>query len=392
MKKFLAMLLAMVMVLSLVACGGSSDEEAEGNYWDEAETMKLGVLAPLTGSSKETGDRTRWAVDYAVEQINAAGGVLGKTLEIEWFDIGEDQQGFITAMQSAVNTEGLSGTIGYCISSYTIGASDIILESEVPNISGGNSYTVRDLGNPYVWQVRMIDEYSVILLAKLGYEQYNIKNPAVVWATHAAGQSQHDVLVREYEGLGGTIAADIGYDINNTSDFTPIMTQVMNAGSDGLYMLSTTGADGILLAQTVDQFEWSLPLSGSSGLFDTAYLSQVNGATEGMFGIAEYNTWAETEGAQEYVDALLERDPQAFGRPGWVETCAYDSVFLFAEAAELIGSTDPKLVNEGLAMIKDYQGVMSSYSAREDRSFADYLWVAEIKNGEVAISGQVYRD
>lgn len=411
MKKLLSVLLAAILCFSLVSCGSKSEQssgngqgseisengEASGSgdvsddYWDNLPTFKVAILTNLTGVGKENGDRTRWAADYAVEQINAKGGVLGKELEVIYFDVGDDQQGFINAMQRAVNTEGISATVGYPISSYTVGATDIILESKIPNITGGNSANVRDLNNPYIWQIRMIDEISVKLLAKLSYEEYNVKNPAVVWMTEAAGQSQHDAYVSAMKELGGTIAADIGFDRTTTSDFGPIMTQVMNSGSDGLVCFMTTGEDGVLFAQTISQSDYPHPVAGSSGLFTHSYLTLVQGAADGIYGIAEYNGNADTPGLQEYIAELNRRDPD-LGKPGWIENVHYDSLFLLAEAANIVGSTNPEHINVGLGQIKGLQGMLSSYTSREDHSFADYVWVAEIQNNEVVITRQIFRD
>jgi branched-chain amino acid transport system substrate-binding protein len=417
MKRLLAVLLVVLMCVSLVACSSKSDqssqgdqssqssqssksggnggtggsEDASGDYWADLPTFKIGILTNLTGAGKETGDRTRWAADYAVEQINEKGGVLGKKLEVEYFDVGGDQQGFINAMQRAVNTEGISATIGYPISSFTVGATDIILESKIPNITGGDSANVRDLKNPYIWQIRMIDEIKVKLLAKLSYEEYNVKNPAVVWMTEAAGQSQHDAYVAAMKELGGTIAADIGFDRTTTSDFGPIMTQVMNSGSDGLVCFMTTGNDGVLFGQTISQSGYPHPVAGSSGLFEYSYLALVQGAADGFYGIAEYNGSADTPGLQEYIAELNRRNPD-LGKPGWIENVHYDALFLLAEAAKIAGSTNPEHINEGLGQIKGFQGMLSSFTSREDHSFSDYVWVAEIQNNEVVIKKQIYRD
>lgn len=417
MKRLLAVLLVVLMCVSLVACSSKSNQSSEsdqssesgqssessgnggaggsedvsGDYWADLPTFKIGILTNLTGTGKENGDRTRWAADYAVEQINASGDILGKKLEVEYFDVGDDQQGFINAMQRAVNTEGISATVGYPISSYTVGATDIILESKIPNITGGNSSNVRDLKNPYIWQIRMIDEISVNLLAKLSYEEYNVKNPAVVWMTEAAGQSQHDAYIAAMEKLGGTIAADIGFDRTTTSDFGPIMTQVMNSGSDGLVCFMTTGQDGVLFAQTISQSGYSHPVAGSSGLFTHSYLTLVQGAADGLYGIAEYNGDADTPGLQEYIAELNRRDPD-LGKPGWIENVHYDALYLLVEAAKVAGSTNPELINEGLGQIKGLQGMLSSYTSRDDQSFADYVWVAEIQNNQAVITKQIYRD
>ena len=194
MKKALALLLTLLVCFSMVACkgdkssttttaptsggGGSTTAPTSGSddYWTNAETMKIAILTPLTGTSKENGERQQRSTNVAVEGINKAGGVLGKKVEVIYFDIGADQQGFINALQSAVNTEGISATIGYAMSNFTIGGAEIILESEIPNITFGNSAGILALENPYIWMGRVPDKVSTETLAKVGHDKYNIKN------------------------------------------------------------------------------------------------------------------------------------------------------------------------------------------------------------------------
>ncbi len=395
MKKTLAVLLVLSLCFSLFACSNanSQDTVVDESYWDDAPTMKIAILTALTGASKETGDRAKRSVDYAVEQINANGGVLGKQLEVIYFDIGADQQSFINALQSAVNTEGISATIGYSTSTYTVAGSDIIRESQIPNITMGNSAGIFDLDNPYIWQARVPDKIGTEVLAKISFETYNVKNPAVVWMTDASGQSQHDAYVAAMESYGATIAADIGFDRTTTSDFNPIITQVMDSGSDGLALFCTNQQDGVLLAETVKQFDYPHPIGSSSGNFVYSFLDVLtDSAADGWYGVSEFNLDADIPIVKEYLAAMEERDTQGLGRPGWSEAAYYDSVYILTEAAKIANSTNPQKINEAMTQIKDIQGVMSSYSYHEDHSLANYLWVAEIDGNDIIIKEQVYRD
>lgn len=416
MKKLLALFLVFSMCFSMVACGSSSDvdspsvNETPGNenpgkvnsgneapgsddYWAKAETMKIAILTPLTGSAKENGDRAKRSVDYAVEKINGAGGVLGKKVEAVYFDIGQDQQGFLNALQSAVNTEGISATIGYTMSPFTIAGAEIIREAEIPNITLGNSIGVSNLQNPYIWQLRTPDVIGTTVLAKVAHEKYNMTKPAVIWQNNASGQSQRDAFFAAMEEYGATIVADIGYDRQNTSDYSPIITQVMNSGSDGLVAFCTNQEDGIMIAETLKQFQYPNPVGSSSGNFVYSFLDLLSdSAADGWFGVSELNLNADIPELKEYLAALEKRDTQGLGRPGWDEAGNYDSMFILTEAAKLAGSTNPKLINDAMTKIKDLQGVMSSYSYHENHSLSGYLWNATIKGNDIEIGEKISID
>lgn len=410
MKKVLALILVFLLCFSMVACGNSSVVETPGketpgketpgkeapgsdDYWANTKTMKLAILTPLTGAAKENGDRAKRSVEYAVEKINKAGGVLGKEVEAVYFDIGQDQQGFLNALQSAVNTEGISATIGYTMSPFTIAGAEIIRESEIPNITFGNSIGVSNLKNPYIWQARTPDVVGTKVLAKVSHEKFNVKKVAVVWQNNASGQSQRDAYVAAMEEYGATIVADIGYDRQNTSDYSPIITQVMNSGSDGLAVFCTNQEDGIMIAETLKQFKYPHPIGSSSGNFVYSFLDLLSdSAADGWYGVSELNLNAGTPILNEYLAALEERDTQGLGRPGWDEAGNHDAVLIFAEAAKIAGSTNPKLINEAISEIKDIQGVMSKYSYHENQSLAGYLWNATIKGNDIEIGEQILID
>ncbi|MBC8535140.1 ABC transporter substrate-binding protein [Feifania hominis] len=404
MKKLLALLLAIVLCFSLAACNKTPASDDPGNTGNEGdnndpgttttgEPLKIGILTALTGASKETGDRTRRATELAVEEINANGGVLGQDVELVYFDVGADQQSFINALQAAVNTEGISATIGYSNSTLTVAGSEIIRESEIPNITLGNSSGIIALENPYLWQCRLPDTITTEILAKIHFETYGVQNPCIIWMTEAAGQSQHDTYVKTMESLGGKIAGDFGFDRTTTSDFTPIMTQVMATENDGLAIFCTNQQDGVLLAETVKNFGYDKPVATSSGNLSYAFVDVLtDGAGEGWFGISEFNLDADTPGLQDYITDVMARGSAELGRPSWSETANYDAVYYLAAAAEKAGSADPESINEGLSQLSDEQGKMTSYSYHDDHSLANYGWIAEIKGGEINFGEQVFRD
>lgn len=389
MKKIVAILLALSLCFMLASCGKKDPEPDE-----KGAPLKLAVLTALTGNNKETGDRTRRAVEMAVEEINAAGGCLGQDIQVEFFDIGSDQQSFLNALQLAVNTEGVSCTIGYANSSLTVAGADIIEESEIPNITMGNSSGIIKLQKEYVWQCRLPDTQSTAILARIHHEDYHVNNPAVLYMTESAGQSQLESYVKSMEQMGISIPDNMifGFDRQNTSDFTPYFTQIMASGCDGLAIFCTNGQDGALIAETAKNVGFDKPVATSSGNMAYSFTQVISeGAANGWFGVGEFNLDAPTAGVAEYVEKISKRGAAELGKPAWNETAHYDAVHYIAMIADLVGSADPKAINEGMKQLKDYQGIMSSYSYHDDHTLANYGWLAYIDNNKVVFGDQVNR-
>ena len=96
-KKVVAMFLAAVMALSLVACGNKTDNGGSGDAADTAETIKLGGVGPLTGGYANYGLSVQHGAELAVKEINAAGGVNGKQLELSFQDSQGDPESAVAA-------------------------------------------------------------------------------------------------------------------------------------------------------------------------------------------------------------------------------------------------------------------------------------------------------
>ena len=95
-KRVFAMLMAVVMAFSLMACG-NKDDNGSGGAADAAETIKLGVVGPLTGGYANYGLSVQHGAELAVKEINAAGGVNGKQLELSAQDSQGDPESAVAA-------------------------------------------------------------------------------------------------------------------------------------------------------------------------------------------------------------------------------------------------------------------------------------------------------
>ena len=281
------------------------EEAAEGAAEGSTAPLKIAAVIPMTGTNKETGDMQRIALEYALEEVNGNGGVLGQPVEIEYIEAGSDQQAAITGMQMAVNTEGVSGIIGSCFSQYTVASSDIVADAQIPSISLGSSVNIVNQKNPYMWMCRADDSKSLAALADVAYNSLGMRKPSIIYMTNAAGQGQHDGFVQRFEELGGEITLDLGFDNTTTSDFSPLVTQVANSDSDGLLCVTTGFTDGVLLTTTIANYNLPYDKLGTPSVLSIQQ-SQVGDAMEGYMGIAEFVTDNGVAATEEYCTNIVE--------------------------------------------------------------------------------------
>lgn len=409
MKKTLAIILAVLMVLSLAACGGSDSAgssagtntttgttaAANGNAADAGSTeaefdgeFRIGVLTWLSGANKETGDMQMAACSVAADKINSTGGVNGARLVLEYFDAGADQQSAINAMQLACNTEGLNAVVGMFQSAYAIAYSDIVREAQIPCMCLGTSYNVRDQKNPYMWQPRVCDQTTSEALARLCIER-GMTKPCIMWMNNASGQSQHDATVAYFESQGIQVGLDLAFTVETETDYTPIVTQFLNSDCDGLVLIPYSNAGAPEIVTILNQYGYDMTkVAGVSSVFSSQLTDMVGDMVSGIYGVAEFAPTMDRPGTMSYV-AAFEASQDTF-TSAWTDAVTYDAVLLLAEGARLSGDNSPEGVNNGLALLSNYtDGALCDYNYYEDHCLGSTLLVSEFQGDEIVFTDTI---
>lgn len=407
MKKTLAFILAVIMLLGVLSgCGktqpsaaatqssgaaapadssAAQDQPAAESEASFNGEFKIAMLTYLSGTGRETGDRQIAAAQLAVDRINAAGGVNGAEVVLEFFDCGADQQACVNAAQLAVNTEGVSGIIGVYPSTNNIAFSDLIEKAKIPTICLGNSSAVRNLNLQYMWIPRVCDDLTTSTLAKLCIQK-GIEKPCVIWMTNAAGQTAHDVFEKYYSDQGKAIGLDLGFTIETETDYTPMVTQFLNSDCDGLVIMAYSHQGNPEIFTLLNQYGYDITkVAGTSPMFSADLTDMIGDMVDGAFGVAEFSPIYERPGTQEYVKAF-EASQNTF-TASWTDAVTYDAVALLCEAARLAGSNDPVEVNKGFEKMDIFtDGALTDYSYYEDHNLGNSLLVTEYEGSTISFS------
>jgi branched-chain amino acid transport system substrate-binding protein len=129
MKKLLIsiMILALLMAALFTGCSTAGKEETD--------TIKIGVASPFTGDYAQFGDYTKDGVELAVEEINKAGGVLGKPIEIVYGDDKGDSKEAVSVAQKFASDKNIVGIVGHFFSGATLAAGPIYQQNQIPTIA-----------------------------------------------------------------------------------------------------------------------------------------------------------------------------------------------------------------------------------------------------------------
>jgi len=363
MKKIIMVLGVLFVSFAAVFAG----PKAEGGSGQD-DTLKIAVVLLM---NHEAGDKGRFICDTMRDEANKAGGVNGKQVELVYIESGQDQQSYINAIQKAINTPGIDAIIGTFFSQYAIATSQFIQQAQIPNINICTNYQLAEM-NDYFYITRPTDTGMVKTFAQISIDG-GIKNPSIIFFNSSSGYQQVELIKEYYKEKGLSVAAEIPFDADNTSDYTPLALQAINAPrSDGTIMYALAGTDGQSLLRLFDDYKYAKPLSLCANLFTSTITSVIGGkAVAGRFGYSEYAPDIKTPGNEKFKSLMKEKGYKY--DPDWIGACYYDAMLVFMEAAK-IGGTDKAGIQKGLQQVKNVAGAMSVMTYNKDKSFAESIY------------------
>ena len=382
MKKWLVVLLALTMVMSmaLTGCGGG---EAGG---EESDTIKIGVNYELSGAVATYGQSSVDGVTLAIDEINAAGGILGKQVEMVTIDNKSDAAEVVSVATRLMTEEGVCAVIGPATSGNFKAELPIALENGIPVISG--SATANDVtsGNTkeYTFRICFSDNFQGVAMANYAFKNLGAAKVAIVQdksSDYAEGLAAS--FSATFEELGGEIVAAEAYTTGDT-DFNAILTSLASKEFDAIWLPGYYQEVGLIIKQA-RALGIECPILGADG-FDSPVLAELAGADalHDVYYSNHYSSLNEDETVAAFIEAYKAKhgvDPDAFNALG------YDAAKLICDAIERAGAADPEAIKDALAATSDFKAVTGTLSIDENHDAQKALVVIKLDGG-VAVSAE----
>ena len=362
MKKLTALLLALVMVLSVTACASNNtsattgvpkaaDTTAAENKVDDSAfdgEIVFGLSTAVTGNFPLAGERTLQGVDLAVEEINAAGGVLGKKLTYIYEDDGNDATTAVNVVTKLLN-EDVVAVIGPHATGNTLAVQSLYAEAGMPFFSGGTGVKLEnEMDNKYFHRIRPSDSICGAIAAKFAVENLGAKKVGVDYNNNDFGTGGRDVVVATLQELGVEYV-----EVAHNSGDTDMTTQLMNlqaAGVDAV-ILWTDDAEDVVTARQAYELGLDIPFITSAGVVMQQVLDQMEPEyVEGWYSATDFVPANDDPVVKTFVEAFNAKygiDPELYA------SAYYGTVKALAAAIEIAGSTDHEAVNDALTQIKN---------------------------------------
>jgi len=321
-----------------------------------ADPIRLGVVDELTGSQAEAGVLVMRGVKLATDEVNAAGGVMGRQIELKVEDNGSTNPGTVLAYSKLVGEGNLAAVIGPLRSTQVQAASPTIAAAKVPAFIGGSDPSLTRVNNPWIFRVRPNDLFSSKVMAEYAVKVLKGKKIAIVHSTDTFGAGGKNALVEALKALGVEPVIIQGY-TNNSQDFTAIVLALKKSGADVLTSYMTNAPDVGIFAKQLRQLGLNLPWIGSASLATDTALKLAGEALWGTFTVSDFVIDANDESkayAKKYR-AAHGADPDLFSAVG------YAAVYLIKHAIETAKSTEPEAMRKALLATRGFKGVEGTY-------------------------------
>jgi branched-chain amino acid transport system substrate-binding protein len=343
-----------------------------------AESLKIGVLASLTGPAAEVGRYAIQGAKLAAEEVNKTGGVLGRPIELVIEDNQTTNPGVVLAFSKLAGDKDIPAFIGPPFSTQIHAIAPDIQRLGKPVMIGGTDPQLTHMGNPWLFRFRPNDIYSARVIADYGVKTLGKKKWAIVHSTDAFGTSGMKTLLEDLKGMDVEPALIQGY-TNNSQDFTPVVFAVKQSGADVMATYMTVPTDVAIFARQLRQLGVNVAWFGSPSTVATDVLKLAGAALFDSYAASPFNadsSPAAKEFATKY-EATYKSAPDYNG--AWT----YDAVHVLALAIDNAKSLEPQKIREAILSVKGYPGVEGTYNFDQNGDGLHSYNIVKNDNGKI---------
>ena len=359
-----------------------------------AEPIKIGVSGPYTGGSSSMGVSMRDGVKLAVDEINKAGGVIGRQLQIvERDDEAKNERG-VQIAQELINKEKVAATVGFINTGVSLASQRFYQEAKIPvinNVATGSLITHQfdDQAENYIFRNAAHDSIQAPMIVEEAVTRRKFKKIAILSDSTNYGQLGRADLEKALEQKGVKAVAVEKFNIKDV-DMTAQLLKAKEAGAEAILTYGI-GPELAQIANGMTKLGWKVPLIGSWTLSMANYIDNAGPGGEGARMPETFIQEPTTPKRQSFIINYLKTFNPKNARIDSPVSAAqgYDSIYLLAAAIKQANSTDGPKIRAALEDLKaPVEGVVTTYNkpftAKDHEAITANIPVfGEVKGGKV---------
>lgn len=368
--KFLALLF---FIASISSC---KKEGANGGA--EGGDIVVGEFASLTGGTASFGTSVTEGSRLAFEEINAAGGVLGRQIKTVTEDDQSKTEEATSAVQKLISRDQVVAILGEVASSRSMAAAPIAQSSKIPMISPASTNEEVTKKGDYIFRICFIDPFQGEALANFALNSLKAKRAAVlidVRQDYSIGLA--DAFKKTFLAGGGQIVQEQSYS-SGDKEFRAQLTSIRGSQPEVLFVPGYYNEVSLMVRQA-RELGIKVPMLGGDG-WDSPELTK--GAEKEFENTFLSNHFAK-EDPDPLVQSFVSKYKQKYGKdPDAMAALGYDAARILAEAITRAGTTEGTKLRDAIAQTKDFNGVTGKITLNAQRNAEKPLTILKIVNGQ----------
>ncbi|MGD8387611.1 MAG: ABC transporter substrate-binding protein [Desulfobacteraceae bacterium] len=364
----------LVLGLALVFCLGTAAMAAD--------TIRIGVASPFTGDLAAYGDNIKAGVNLKLKEINGAGGVNDKKIELVWGDDLCQPKEAGTVASKFANDKSIVAVIGHLCSSATLAGMPIYVRAKMPVISPTSTNpTIGDVGKGWFFRNCYTDAFQGKYLAShVVKELLGLKKVAIFYENNDYAIGLKDSFTGGAEASGLQVTGAEAY-VAKTTDFTPQLTKLLKDKPETIFLCGYH-PEGALIAGQARKLGFNGPLFGADGLDNIDYIKIGGEAANNTFMTVPFLAAAAGPDAQKFAEAFKAETGREVD---WMSANAYDCLAILAEVIAKVGA-DREKIRDGLAAYNSagngFEGVTGLTYFNEKGDCSKPAFVKKVEGGK----------
>jgi branched-chain amino acid transport system substrate-binding protein len=380
-------------VITLAAFAGAAVLSASASA---ADPIKVGVSGPYTGGSAPMGTSMRDGVKLAAAEINAAGGVLGRQIQlVERDDEALPVRG-VQVTQELISKEQVVAGLGFINTAVSLAAQRYYEEAKIPiinNVATGSKITRQfeapDFPDNYVFRTSAADSIQSAMIVEEAVVKRKFTKVAILADSTNYGQLGREDLEKALDKRGVKPVAEEKFNVKDV-DMTSQLLKAKQAGAE-VILTYAIGPELAQIANGMEKLDWKVPMIGSWTLSMANFIDNAGKNGDGARMPQTFIQDGDTPKRKAFIAAYqktykVERIPSPVSAAQ-----GYDSMYLLAAAIRQAGSTDGVKIRVALETLKDkYDGVVKTYDHPFTHDDHEAIKLGDAVIGEVS-GGHVVR-
>lgn len=375
--KTLTLCLASVAVVGVAMLTGGCKKSA-------GDTIKVGEFASLTGKEATFGNSSHEGTLLAVEEINAAGGLLGRKIELLTEDTQSKPGESATVVNKLISRDGVVAILGEVASSRSLEAAPICQQSKIPMISPSSTNPKVTETGDYIFRVCFTDILQGKILANFAGQKLQAKKVAIftdVKSDYSKGLAKY--FKERFIAAGGQIIAELDFN-SGDKDFKAQITAIKSANPDAIFIPAYYTEVALICIQA-KQLGVTAPIFGGDGWESEDLVKIGKDAVEGTYFSTHCASESPDARVKTFVETYRKRWKNSDGTPKTPDAMAmlgHDTVKVLAGAIQRVGNTEGSKVRDALAATKDFDCVSGRITIDAKRDATKPMVILQVKGGQ----------